>query len=461
MSEDDPLNKLLSEEEQLELREAEIKKKKEQIKPSKSSASEVKEPKKQNRYEEAAMETPQDRFRKIVQDSGFKTGVENLTSFFFRGDTDSPEWLDYTLKMGNIPAKNREIIISTYYGKTIEDLGIKIETISLKSKTPEEKKAELDKAIVLQSSDTDLDKLINDETKSQISALKIEAAIEVINARKAKARAEQEDIEERRKQRNNPPATTVMMRQIQRPVIVNGAPLLSKEGAIIYETVNEPVPTGQNSGDNMAGLAAILAAVMPRINPSSSGDSDTAKAIAAMNQQIEGIRKSTELQAKEDEIKRLNDRLDREKEDAKKDLQREKDSMKEKLDKIEENRLRDLQDLKERFKESIEHKRELDDIVGQISGAHKKEIDGLKQKLEHTSTNLEKIIVSKSTETLDSMTKKVGNIAEDVIKPMAEVMKDHYRTVIDQTRINTGLPPLKDSIPKVGEEDLAAFVQGG
>lgn len=457
MEEDNPINKLLSEEEQLEMKELELKKKKDQTKVPKSDPKEIKEIKKQ-KTEETAMETPQDRFRKIINDSGFKTGIENLTSFFFRGDTDSPEWLDYTLKVANIPPKNREIILSNYYGKTISELGIKIEELSNKSK--DEKKTETEKAAANLSGDADLDKLINDDAKSQITALKMDAAIEVINARKAKAKAEQEEIEERRRQRNIPQSTTMMMRQIQRPVIVNGSPLLNKEGTIIYETVQEPVPTGQSGGDNMTGLAAILAAIMPKINTPSSGDSEVAKAIAAMNQQIEGIRKSTELQSKEDEIKRLNDRLDKEKEDAKKDLQREKEAMKEKLDKIEENRLRDLQDLKERFKESIEHKKELDDVVGQISSAHKKELDGLKQKLEHTSTNLEKIIVSRSTETLDGVTKKVGDIAEEVVKPMAEVMRDHYRTVIDQTRATTGLPPLKDSIPKVGEEDLESFVRG-
>ena len=457
MKEDDPLRKILSDDEIAELEQQEGTKKSGAVKAPKVAAS-VKETKKE-KSEEVAMETPQDRFRKIINDSGYKTGVENLTSYFFSGNTDSPDWLDYTLKIANIPAKNREIILSLYYGKTIEDLGIKIDSLSIKSK--DEKKIESDKAAATKDDSFDLSKIADDDLKEYIKNEKTETAMEMMKARKEKAIADREEAEERRNNRKNPQATSVMMRQIQRPVIVNGAPLLNKEGAMVYETIQEPVPNGQNnSGDNMTGIAAIIAALMPRVNPQGSGDSDVAKAITAMNAKIESIQKNTELQAKEDEIKRLNERIDREKVESKRDLEKEKESMKERLDKIEADRLRDLTSLKERFNESIQHKKELDDVIGQISGAHKKEIDGLKQKLEHTQTNIERTIVSKGTETLDGVTKQVGNIAKEVITPMAEVMKDHYRTIIDQTRIAGGLPPLKDSLPKVSESELELFARG-
>ncbi len=454
---DNPLDELLNEEEKLAKREEEIKSQKEKIKPPK--VEQKPEPKKQ-KTEEVAMETPQDRFRKILNDGGFKVGIENLTSLFFRGDTDSPEWLDYTLKLGNIPAKNREVLISTYYGKPIEELGIKIEALSVKSK--EEKKKDEEKAAASKdSSELDVSKMADDELRDYLKQQKTETALDMIEARREEARQKKEEAEERRKRKNEPQTTTSMMRQIQRPVIVNGVPVTNKDGTILYETIQEPVPTSQgNGGDNLTGVAAILAAVMPKVSSQSSGDSDVAKAITAMNQKIESIQKSTELQAKEDEIKRLNERLDREKEESKKDLEREKKSMNEKLDKIEENRLRDLQDLKERFSESLQHKKELDDVVGAISQQHKKEIDGLKQKVEHATSSIERTLVAKVTETGSDVTKKVGDIAQSVIEPMADVMKDHYRTVIDQTRITAGLPPLKDSIAKVSEGELEAFVRG-
>ncbi len=449
---EDPVGALLTEEEKLAQREEEIKQQKEKIK---SSVKNEQKETKRAKTEEVAMETPQDRFRKILQDNGYKVGLESITEMFFRGDTNSPEWLDYILNLGHIPAKNRELIVSTYYGKTIEELGIKIESTSVSSKNKSDKTD--DKSSSKEKTDElDFSKLADDELKEMMRAEKARTALAQMAAIRAESEAR---VQKTQNQNQAPSSSTVMMRQVQRPVIVNGAPVTNKDGTILYETIQEPIPNSQGGGSDLTGIAAIIAAISPKNNNSSGESSEIAKAIAAMNTKIEEIQKNNEVQRKDEEIKRLNERIERKEEENKKELERKEESFKERLDRLEAERIRDLGDMKERFAEAIAHRKELDEFAGQLSSQHKKEMDEVKKRLEHAQTNIERTIVSKGTETADKVAQKVGDIAESVIKPMAEVMKDHYSTIIDQQRQQMGLPLSRDSIPKVSEDELSRFVK--
>ncbi len=404
--------------------------------------------------ENIASDTPQDRFRRIVRDQGYSIGIENMTSVFFEGNTDNPSWLDDVLKLSHIPAKSREMIITAYYGKPIKDLGI---TVEPGGKTNEEKKSDdIKKAASDADNELDIIKLSQEEIKETIKNEKTLLAI----AQMKKMRKELERVDDDKK--DNPQQQQYQMRQVIRPVIRDGKMVYGKDGAIVTETVVEPVSLNNQGGTSseIMNMLAIKALNPPEAPKPTTGDPALLEYIKKLDSKIENMESARLLQAKDDELKRMNEKLERKEEEFKKDLERREKESKDNLEKLNAERIRDLTELKERFNETIQHKKELDDMVGQISSQHKKEIDGLKQKLEHTQTNIERTIVSKSTETLDGMSKKVGNIAEDIVKPMAEVMKDHYRTVIDQTRANTGLPPLKDSIPKITDDELKKFAEG-
>ena len=428
---------------------AEQTKKEKEVKEAAKKQSQVPE-KEKKKSENIASETPQDRFRRIVRDQGYNIGVDNMTSVFFEGNTDSPLWLDDVLKLSHIPAKNREMIITAYYGKTIKELGINIESGFI-NKKEEEKKAEDAKKAGIED-EFDLLKLSQDEIKETIKNEKTLLAVAQI--KKMRKELEHDDKPKENQQQ-------YQMRQVIRPMIKDGKMIYNKDGAIITETVVEPVALGQQGGTNsdIMSMLAMKALAPPEASKQATSDPALLEYIKKLDSKIEGMEASRQLQAKEEEIKRMNDKLERKEEEYKKDMERKEKESNERLDKMNAERIRDLTELKERFAETIQHKKELDDIIGQISTSHKKEIDGLKQKLDHTQTNIERTVVSKGTETIDKMTQKVGDIAEDVIKPLASVMQDHYKTVIDQTRVNAGLPSLRDTIPKVNESELERFAR--
>lgn len=428
----------------------EVTKKERELKESIAKKHVPEKEKKKN--ENIASETPQDRFRRIVKDQGYHVGIENMTSVFFEGNTDSPIWLDEVLKLSHLPAKSREMIITAYYGKTIRELGVNIE-LGFISKKDEEKKAEDLKKLSTGEDEYDVLKLTQDEMKETIKNEK--TLLSIAQLKKMRKQLEHDDD---KKPETQQPQQQYQMRQVIRPVMKDGAIMRATDGTVITETTIEPVMPGQQNSDIMNILA--MRALAPQEAPKAiAGDPALLEYIKKLDSKIEGMEAARQLQAKEEEIKRMNDKLERKEEEYKKDAERKEKEYNDRLDKMNAERIRDLTELKERFAETIQHKKELDDVVGQITSQHKKEIDGFKQKLEHTQTNIERTIVSKSTDTVDKLTSKVGDIAESVIKPMAEVMSDHYHTLIDQTRVNAGLPSLRDTVPKISEDELERFAK--
>lgn len=408
---------------------------------------------KEVKSESIASETPQDRFRRIVRDQGHNVGIENMTSVFFEGDTDNPIWLDDVLKLSHIPAKNREMIITAYYGKPIKELGITVEPGFTSVKKAEETK----KAEEIKKADEELDFVkmsredLNDAIRNEKSML---ALAQMRNLRK--------ELEDKSKG-NNDNKPQYQMRQVIRPMIKDGALQYAKDGTLLTETVVEAIDPSRQSGSNgeIVNMLALRALNPPEAKVQTPATDPTiVDYIKKLDQKIETMESTRQLQAKEEEIKRLVEKIDRKDEDYKKEIERKEKEFSERLDKMNDERIRDLQELKERFNETIQHKKELDEVVGNIAGAHKKEIDALKQKLEHSTTNIEKTIVSNSTEAVNAFTKKTGDIVESVIKPMADVMKDHYKTIIDQTRANSGLPSLRDTLPQVTQDELEKFANG-
>lgn len=412
--------------------------------------------KEKDKREEVAFESPQDRFRRIIKDQGYRTGVENLLTVFFDGDTNSPKWLDDVLIMGNIPAKNRELIVTTYYGKTLSELGIIISPADrTKSGT-----IQIDKDKAADAKKTDVDELTaftEEMSKEQLKVLKTRYAM----AQMTKMIEEMEKNKNQSQQQSQQPSTQVTsMRQITRPIIKDGQMLKDGSGNPIYETINEPVmQTGNGSGgtDILTTIAAIKALEGDKKSASSP---EIVDALKAMSEKLVSIEKNSEIQRQEDRIKRLEEERQRAADEYKKDLQRVMDENNRRLEDLSKERVRDLEMLKDRFNEQLNHRKELDNILGAVSSEHKKEMDSIKQKLEHAQTSIERTVVAKGTDTVDKLTGKMADMADSVVKPMVGVMRDHYQLTIDTQRKNLGLPTLGESIPIVREDELEKFVKG-
>lgn len=408
--------------------------------------------------EEVAFETPIDHFRKLMLDMGYRIGVDTMGKVFFGGDTNNPGWLDEVLKLSNIPAKNRKLIITSYYGKTPEELGIKVEPTYGGAKT--DKDREREKLIDELKKDEDKDdvaKFAEDEMKELLKREKTLTAL-------ANLRAMREEAEKKSASNNNQnQQQQVMNRKVTRPVIgADGKIVNDKAGGILYETVIEPVFQGSQQQSGGGDILSIVAAIKAL---TSDGDKKTPLAdelkdyFNRMDQRINSMEKANELRMQEERMSRLEDEIKRKDEDYKRELQRKEDEYNRRISEQEKERVRDLESLEKRFTETINHRKELDDLIGAVSSNHKKEMDELKKRLEHAQTSIERTVVSKGTDTVDKLTTKMADVAESVVKPMASVLKDHYALAIDTQRQQLGLPTLDKSIPQVADDELSKFIQ--
>jgi len=423
------------------------------VKPKKVKDEEIISKSKEVKPEEIAYETPQDRFKKIIKDQGYRIGLDNLTNVFFRGNTDDPVWLDQSLILSNIPAKNREIIISSYYGRTLDELGIKIEPGSKnQSNTSSNIKLPTTSKDII-SDDVDVSKMAERELSEMFKAEKFKTSMAQIRAMRKDYERDLARDEELRSSKHQPQVYT---RQISRPVIRDGKIITNPDGSPLYETVVEPVnPNQQQSG--IGEVMPLLTTLLTKDNKPQN--TELAELFRRFDERMAAMERSNELRSKEDQIKRLEDEQKRVAEQFRRDLDQKEKENKEGLAKLEADRIRELHALETRFTETISHRKELDSIIGNISQEHKKEMDSIKQQLSHAQTNIERTVVSKGTDTVDKLTTKFADIAESVIKPMAGVMKDQYTLAIDQQRKASGLPPIRESIPEVGAEELSQFIK--
>lgn len=412
--------------------------------------------KEKEKAEEVVFETPQDRFRKVIRDQGYNKGIENMTSVFFRGDTDNPKWLDETLILSNIPAKNREMIITAYYGRTLADLGIKVEpgskssNMTLAGSTNKTNEPNKDNTI---PDDMDITKMAEKDLADMFKMERFKANMANIRAMREEAEARSKSLNNQ----NNPPPPQVFTRQISRPIFKEGQIAKDTTGNILYETVSEPVNPNMQSNSGVSDIMPLILSMMQQNKPQQN--TEMGEYFKRMDERIQSMERGNELRAKEDQIKRIEEEKVRKEEQYRRDIELKDKEYKERLEKLEENNKRDLQQLETRFTETINHRKELDQIIGQISGDHKKEMDIFKQKLEHAQTSIERTVVAKGTDTVDKLTTSFADIAESVVKPMAGVLKDQYSLGIDQQRLALGLPPLKNTLPNVTEDELKSFVQ--
>lgn len=410
--------------------------------------------KEKDKREEVAFETPQDRFRRIIKDQGYRTGVENLLTVFFDGDTNSPRWLDEVLIMGNIPAKNRELIVTTYFGKTLSELGI---TISPADRTKSGITVQLDKTAGLDSKNVDeITSFTDDMLKEQLKSAKTRYAMAQMN--KMTEEMEKSRTQQQQQQQPQPSVQVMSTRQITRPIIKDGQIIKDSGGNIVYETITEPITqSGISGGSDILTTIAALKALEG--DKKSSSSPEIIEALKTIGEKLVSIEKNSEIQRQEDRIKRLEEEKQRISEEFKKDLQKKEDDMKYRLDEMNKERLRDMDLLKDRFDTALKHRQELDQILGTVTSEHKKEMDDVKKRLEHAQTSIERTVVAKGTDTADRLTGKMADLTDSVVKPMVGVLRDHYQLTIDTQRKQLGLPSLKETIPAVADEELERFVK--
>lgn len=372
------------------------------------------------------MSTPQERFMLMLRDMGIRKGRETVTNLFFGGDIDDPLWLDNALKSNGISVANRGMIISAYYGETLDDLGIVL--------SPDKKNKKK------QSGQQDDDEESDDEMKE------IEKMRRDMWADKKRKLALLQLESEMKKAGNELGATGAgdnAMKTIRRPVFVDGQPVIDDKGSIVMESVTEPVVSSSNSG-----MESVMTVLLTNLINNKGDDGKVESIVNEMKAENERARHDNELQRKEDKIEQTEqrhiDEMKRTQDDFKRELQHER-----------ENNLRSLEQLNNKFDSELRHRDDLDNIVGGLQAANKKKQEELEKRLNSMGSDIKSTIVSKGTEIADNVTSKTGDLISEVVTPMAKMMGDQYKTQIDMYRQQVGLDPT----PQATDEDLVKFIE--
>ena len=372
------------------------------------------------------MSTPQERFMLMLRDMGIRKGRETVTNLFFGGDIDDPLWLDNALKSNGISVANRGMIISAYYGETLDDLGIVL--------SPDKKNKKK------QSGQQDDDEESDDEMKE------IEKMRRDMWADKKRKLALLQLESEMKKAGNELGATGAgdnAMKTIRRPVFVDGQPVIDDKGSIVMESVTEPVVSSSNSG-----MESVMTVLLTNLINNKGDDGKVESIVNEMKAENERARHDNELQRKEDKIEQTEqrhiDEMKRTQDDFKRELQHER-----------ENNLRSLEQLNSKFDSELRHRDDMDSIVGGLQAANKQKQEELEKRINSMGSDIKSTIVSKGTEIADNVTSKTGDLISEVVTPMAKMMGDQYKTQIDMYRQQVGLDPT----PQATDEDLVKFIE--
>lgn len=391
--------------------------------PKKESVDQVKDP---DMPISDMMATPQERFMSMLRDMGIRKGRETVTNLFFGGDIDDPLWLDNALKSNGISVANRGMIISAYYGETLDDLGI---VLSPDKKNKKKQSAQRDDDEESDDEMKEIEKMRRDmwsDKKRKLALLQLESEM-----KKAGDELGATDTS------NN------VMKTIRRPVFVDGQPVVDGGGNIVMESVTEPVVSSGNSG-----MESVMTVLLTNLLNNKGGDSEVKAIVNEMKAENERARHETELQRKEDKIEQTEmrhlDELKRTHDDFKRELQHEREA-----------NLRNLEQLNSKFDNELRHRDDMDNIVGSLQATNKQKQEELEKRINTMSSDIKSTIVSKGTEIADNVTSKTGDLISEVVTPMAKMMGDQYKTQIDMYRQQVGLDPT----PKATDADLIEFIE--
>jgi len=164
---------------------------------------------------------PKEEFYKILRNIGVKTGAKGIADAFFSGNIDNPEWLNYVLVKYKIPSHKRWFIITNWFKKSPEELGIDIESFEY---VPKRGKG----SIKISSGTEDLEAIEREAIKDLRRQIEIKRL--------------QRLLEELEKPRTETTQTGQIVRYV--PVVdpKTGEQKTDKQGRPLYETVVVPLP---------------------------------------------------------------------------------------------------------------------------------------------------------------------------------------------------------------------------
>jgi hypothetical protein len=385
---------------------------------------------------------PDENFKTILMDAGLKRGIKAITESFFNGEIDNPAWLNYVLMEAGIGKKHRNLILMSYYGAPPSELGISDDIANSSHYRPSSGKngGASDKS----SADFAEAELRKYET-ANLESIKRELAMKKMKKESLHLDEELDNIGKKKE-----PDDKVKTRTVQRPIFDgNGHIRKDDEGRIIAERVTEPIDNNQSSNDPFMMMSTMLQLLDNRKQTEQTSD----PAIAELKNMVTNLtiqQKEATLQANIERLQAENDNIERTYRD---NLKRAEDDARDRINREHEEHMRQLEDMKRSFDDKIEQR----DQMGQLIGAYEKKVDDMKSEMrEHQSTVKDSVVKQAST-TADKVTTQMGEVIENAMGPVSEMMQQQYTTNLELFRQQHGLSG--SIVPHTSEKELADYVE--
>lgn len=375
---------------------------------------------------------PRDEFLNILKQMGITRGIEVVADVFLNGNIDDASWLDSTLLLANINKKNRELILTRYYGQPFDELGVKLRD-NIKGNVKHSS----------DSSDTgefDVSQMMKEQFKS---AKDMQMMNQLIDMNKAMNKSSD--------------ASPVNEYVEEIPLFnTDGSPTIdSTTGLQAVKRIISKGQSAQRPDSSMQMMSAMFQNMLTQNNK--SGDS------SAKEMMLEFSNKFTELQASQVaesnrlELLRAQDRFDEERRRNQDDVRRLEDKHKEDLQRAKDDNDKNLDNLAKSMNDKIEsvqesYKRDLDhrEMIDEVQSMFGKKITDLEADLNRTSTDIKSTVIKEGLKQSNQIVNQANSTIGAFVTPMADIMKNMYANSMNQMQQTVA----QSEVPDTTNEEL-------
>lgn len=353
---------------------------------------------------------PREAFLEILGQMGLKRGVEIITDVFFTGNIDDPAWLDSTLILANVNKKQREMLITRYYGASPHDLGV-----ILGDNSNATKKIQDD---TIDSNDFDASKMLKEQYKTAQNMQMIKHL-----------------------QQMNAPETPAPVNEV-----IEEVPLFDSTGKPIIDPTTEKqaykriVSRGVevNKQDNSFQSAMAMMQLM-KDDAKPDSNSNMHEMMTVFSAKFDTLRHEQSLDSAKQDLQRERDKFEEASKRHVDDLRRAEDKYNSDLTRVQETNAREvdavaksmgdkLESLQTGYARDIQHREDMDNIQGMFGNKIKTLEDDLSAKAGNIKDTVVKELLKQGSVVTNQATTTVGAFVD----PMAKIMQQMYATSLNQ-----------------------------
>lgn len=390
---------------------------------------------------------PTEDFVKMLESVGIKRPkAELVTDIFFKGDINDPAYLDKSLVLADLGMKQRELVITAYYGASPEELGME-----LLPQTKAKQLAMMDKvgsgaSVGNESPPMELQKVQAEMLRNKFQLLQNRQLMNEFR------RMEEEDAKSRA-------PVAVPKKVVTKPLIDAKGEIVMKDGVPVMERIvyeGDGFTGGGNSSDSIMPILLanllkdkdkpVAPVVDPNVKPSWAVD---------MERKIDQQKSDEDKRRLEDELKHEKEKKEEVEKEYKKELERVEQQHQKDIERLREDMKTQLEVQNQRFEDDKRHRAELDEI----QGAYGTQLSEIKKELDSTRKDIKSTVVGEAVKSTSTIIKSATQTTEEALKPIAETASEMMKVQIKAMQKAAGIDITKQ-VPGTTEEELAALARG-